>query len=216
MRIFTYIEVCRHYLRQAICLLIALSIWTGLPLMGQVKSNSALLQREAFPPQLKAAVDALGSRVVKGGNERVTVAGILTKGKVPTTVRVTREMPNSIRIDAGPGNGRALGFDGNAPWASDQISDDDLDMAESLGDDAAESALYGLQNGSSLRLLGEHFRTDLGATANYRGPWVDIFEAINLRRSDPSTMRGRSIWYSIPIRSCCCTCATRFCAVRRR
>lgn len=77
--------------------ILALTVWIGSPLMGQgtssvSTSNSGLLQRELFPPQLKAAVDALGSRVVKGGNERVIVAGTLTKGKTQTAVSVTHEM----------------------------------------------------------------------------------------------------------------------------
>jgi hypothetical protein len=169
--------------------ILALTVWAGSPLMGQGNgnnSNSTLLQRESFPPQLKPAVDALGSRVVKGGNERVAATGVLTTGTTQTAVSVTHEMPNKLRIDIGPGGGRTLGFDGNSPWASDQLSDNDQDLTESLGDDAAESALYGLQSGSSLRLLGERFRTSRTTAANYLGPWVDIFETISVTKQRSS------------------------------
>ena len=166
---------------------LVLTAWMGSPLMGQVSTNvgtngSMLLQREWFPPQLKPAVDALGSRVVKSGNERVVIAGILTKGTTQTAVTVTHEMPNKLRIDIGPGSGRSVVFDGNSSSASDQLSDSDQDMAESLGDDGAESALYSLQSGSSLRQLGARFRTDRGATANYSGPWLDIFEMFSVTK----------------------------------
>lgn len=169
-----------------ISLLAAMAMWSGATLRGQSKTtaaNPALLQRETFPPQLKVAVDALGTRVVKSGNERVMIAGVLTRGKNPSAVTVTREMPNKIRIDLGPANGRALGFDGNSPWASDQLSDDDLDLAESLGDDSAESALFNLQNGAGIRQLPARFRTDNGATANYKGPWLEIFETLTTTKS---------------------------------
>jgi hypothetical protein len=146
--------------------------------IGQNARASGLLARDMLPPQLRGAIDALGDRVVRPGNERVSSNGTLTKGTAATAVRVTRELPNKLRIEnIGSGPGRVIGFDGNAAWASDGLlGDDDANMIETINDDSAEAVLYGLQSGSSVRVLGEHFRTDHGAAANYRGPWLDLFE----------------------------------------
>ncbi len=145
------------------------------------KNDPMLLRKSMLPPQLQAAVDSLGTRAVHPGNERVVTTGVFLKAGNRTSMRVTRELPNKIRIDMGTGTPKAVASDGmNAPWETGQLSDDDLDLAESLGEDCAEAVLSGVQNGFAVRPLGERFRTDRGANPDYRGPWLDIFEIVGL------------------------------------
>jgi hypothetical protein len=156
-------------------------------LLGQGKGNAKLLIRELMPPQFRQAVTALGERAWKPGNEREVQIGAFVKGGQQKTIRVTRELPNLLRLeDAGPG-GRAVVFDGHSPGATDRLSEDDQDTAESLGEDSAESILYNVQTGYSLRFLGGRFRTDRGAMPNYRGPWLDIFEVAGAAKTRAAT-----------------------------
>jgi hypothetical protein len=142
------------------------------------KAAAGLLVRDALPVQLKSALDVLGDRVTQSGKELVVSTGVFTKGKTQSTVRITRQMPNKLLFEVVSGaSARSLGFDGQASWASDQLSDDDLGIADSLGGDTMESSLYSLQNGDSLRIVGEHLRADRSGAANYRGPWLDIFQS---------------------------------------
>src|SRR5207247_340671 len=59
-------------------LLLGLAVYGCAFLRSQGNSGSTLLRRDAFPPQLRSAVDALGDRVVKPGKERVVTTGVLT------------------------------------------------------------------------------------------------------------------------------------------
>jgi hypothetical protein len=63
------------------------------------------------------------------------------------------------------------------------LTDGDLDLTESFGEDSAEWVLFNIQGEYALRALGERFRTDRGANPNYQGPWLDIFEMIGIAKS---------------------------------
>src|SRR5258708_7491525 len=87
---------------------------------NNVTASPAVFQRDAFPVQLKSVIDALGTRMVRPGNERIVAKGTLTKGAQPARITVTQELPNKLRIDnTSPGSARTIAFDGAAPWASD-------------------------------------------------------------------------------------------------
>jgi hypothetical protein len=58
------------------------------------------------------------------------------------------------------------------------LSDSDLGILESLANDSGEAFLYAYMHGHAQRFLGGRFRTDNGKTANYAGPWYDIYESV--------------------------------------
>ena len=97
---------------------------------------------------------------------------------VPATIRW--ELPGKFRLDQ-TGGGRPLLV--NGPGLTSGKTQDAMDaaeeaLAESLIQDRVESALYGIANGNSLRLVGEQVREGRNPGPDYRGPYYDVVDTV--------------------------------------
>jgi hypothetical protein len=122
---------------------------------------------------------ALGNRLQKVGNERVTLIGRHTANGTTVPAQLTWEVPGKLRYDRNGPSSSSLVYDNVAGLINaSAVSVVDVDLLESLVTDAQESFLYGFLSGQPHRFLGARFRADDGKTPNYQGPWSDIYEAM--------------------------------------
>ena len=56
------------------------------------------------------------------------------------------------------------------------LSGDDQETIETLVFDSADNFFLGQMQGVATRMLGSRFRLDDGTTANYAGPFYDIYQ----------------------------------------
>jgi len=140
---------------------------------------SQYLQLWAVPLTLRASLVAMGGRLQNPGQERYTLAGTYSDSKGSRGVKITWEIPGKVRIDLDGATPLSIVSDGTKTsanaGAATLLSNDDL--IESLGDDRAETLLFGVnQSGFAWRFLGSWFRTDDGTTKNYTGPFYNIHQ----------------------------------------
>jgi len=142
--------------------------------------NAGGYVRRAFiRSRLRDALSALGDRLEKPGKERLTLVGTLRRQNYSqaTPFRLFMELPHRMRLEEQGARPRVIGFDGNNGWASDAaLSDADRDTIEALVFDSADHFFLGQMQGFATRELGSRFRLDDGATANYTGPFYDIYQ----------------------------------------
>lgn len=145
------------------------------------------IAQTAVPGMAREFLVALGDRLQTGGKERFVLIGQYTTGAASVPATITWEAPGNLRFER---NGAAtLAVDTKlGVLNSSRLADAEADVIESLLDDRPEAFLYGLTNGYASRLLGTRFRTDDGKTANYTGPWYDIYQV-----SAPLAAAGKTV-----------------------
>jgi hypothetical protein len=141
----------------------------------------------SLPHEFRNVASALGDRLQVAGKERMTISGTMNTSGATFPVTVTFQLPNNIRIDESRSQAISLGFDGNAVWASyGTPTAQDRNLMESLLDDAAETTLFSLSNGSALRTIAHRARLASSAnTIQYTGSWADIYEMIGQPYAQP-------------------------------
>ena len=140
------------------------------------KSNrSAYVRRAQLSPRLALNLGALGNRLEKPGQERLTLMGTLRlAGNAETReIAATLEFPDKLRLVVGGPQSRVITFDGLQTKA---VAADDLDLIETLAYDSAEHFFAAQMQGKAMRFLGSRFRTDDGSTPEYNGPYFDIYK----------------------------------------
>jgi hypothetical protein len=173
--------------------------------VGHLGGQSSLAAPSTISPQqlspyMRAHVTALGDRLVKPGNERVTLAGTLS-GATPAPINVTYEISGKLRVDLG---GRSVGFDGNATWngtgptAISSLATNDFELIETLLNDSAEYFFAAQAQHVPTRPYGLAFRFDDGKAKNYAGPYYDVFEVLD---SVPGSKQRQARIYCINART---------------
>ncbi len=157
---------------------IALSAALAIPALGQAPpSQSQYVAPGPLPANVKLYLAALGDRVQNPGNGRATLSGTYSDQSGSTPARVIWQAPGSVRVERGNSQGSALAYDASAQTTAGNTSNSTGNsILESLVEDSQEGFLYGFQQGASYRLLATRVRADKGKTANYKGPWYDIYE----------------------------------------
>jgi hypothetical protein len=137
-------------------------------------SRKEYVNRRLLTPRLAAHLNALGDRLEKSGKERLTVTGVLhvSADSLPRPVSVTLEFPDRFRIviQNGP-QSRVITSD-----KGEQRTADELELIETLAYDSAEHFFSAQMQGNATRFLGTRFRTDDGSSADYNGPYFDIYK----------------------------------------
>jgi hypothetical protein len=145
----------------------------------------AYVQPWQVPSNVREYMIAFGDRLQKPGNERLTLTGTATDSqKKVTPATLVWEVPGRLRFDRPGATASSLVFDDVSGLINATgVSQSDLDILETLLNDSPEAFLYSFPHGHAHRFLGGRFRTDGGKTANYSGPWFDIYESVATART---------------------------------
>ena len=155
------------------------------------------VHRGRLGPQLRWTLTALGNRLEKPGKERLTLAGTLNRAsEQPVVFAAILEFPDRLQITTQSGTqSRTIVFDGQSVRAvGGSLTSAEEDLIESLVYDTPEHFFSAQSAGVPTRHLGNHFRTDDGSTANYAGPFYNVFSVMDLVKVTPET-RSQSKFY---------------------
>jgi hypothetical protein len=137
------------------------------------------VRRGLLQSKLHNALNALGDRLEKPGKERVIVIGTLRRqdNQQATSCRLLLEWPRRMRLEEQGAQRRVIGFDGSNSWKyGDPVNKADQQIIETLVFDSADNFFLGQVQGLATRMLGSRFRLDDGTTANYTGPFYEIYQ----------------------------------------
>jgi len=140
--------------------------------------SNAYVHSGALWPQLRWNLKALGDRLEKPGKERLVVTGTLDQDAQSRTYTAIMEFPDRLNLTIQNGlETRTVTFDGNRANAlGAPLSAAERDLIETLVYDTPEHFFGGQARGTATRFLGDHFRLDDGAQANYTGPFYDVYQ----------------------------------------
>lgn len=128
-----------------------------------------------LPSPAMASLNALGSRLIVAGLERITLAGTYADSGGTHAAQLVWQAPGSVYFaEQGASTplilNSATGLVNGSAMTSAQSN-----ILESLLDDGMETFLYGFQRGAGVRYLGGLFRADGLTTPGYQGPWYGIY-----------------------------------------
>lgn len=177
---------CRNYLALVFVLLAAPA---GISQTPSTSASQDYVQRIRIGSRLEAALTTLGDRLEKVGNERITLAGTLTRSAGTSQVRVIWQLPGLYRIEETKDAAtRTITFDGTRlSVSSGTLTSGDADLIETVINNSAEHFFVGQSRGRPTRILGFYVRTDDGKAARYNGPWYDIYQVFE----SPAATSGR-------------------------
>jgi hypothetical protein len=173
-----------HRLFPLVLVLSAARCWSQTTAPAALPTAARYLTSAAMPITLRNPLIAIGDRLEKAGKERFTLAGSYMDSKGSQAIKITWELPGKARVDLTGASSHSILFDGatTATSAGSVVPSDD-DLIESLGDDRAETLLYGATAPNfPWRFLGGWFRTDDGTTKNYTGPFYDIHQTASVAK----------------------------------
>jgi hypothetical protein len=149
----------------------------------------------ALPSRVLGLATVHGNRFYTPGNERVTLAGTYTNSSGSSSAVLTIEIPGKVNLAiAGSApkvllsNGTQTSVSGTAAAGADQ------DILESLQSDGLEGFFFSF-SASAGHLLGGHFRMDGGTSANYAGPYYDLWEVFQKVAVRPGTPLQQKVYY---------------------
>ena len=141
-------------------------------------NRNAYVRRAQMSPRLALNLNALGNRLEKPGQERLSLVGTwrLAETAQPREFAATMEFPDKLRLTVGGPQNRVITFDGQQTKATQTPAADELDLIETLNFDSAEHFFAAHMQGNAMRFLGARFRTDDGSSLDYDGPYFDIYK----------------------------------------
>ena len=159
-------------------------------------NRNAYVRRVQISPRLAMNLNALGNRLEKPGQERVSLVGTwrVAGTAQPREFAATLEFPDKLRLTVGGPQNRVITFDGQQTKALQEPAADELDLIETLAYDSAEHFFAAQMQGNAMRFLGSRFRTDDGSTPDYDGPYFDIYKiADHIKTSEQE--RAAKLYY---------------------
>ena len=142
----------------------------------RVTKGKGYVNRGLLSPRLAMNLNALGNRLEKPGQERLTITGELRSAAdlQAREIVATLEFPDKLRLGI---QNRLLTLDERETKAAQTpVAGDELDLIETLVYDSAEHFFNAQMQGNAMRFLGSRFRTDDGSVADYNGPYYDIYK----------------------------------------
>jgi len=142
-------------------------------------------------------LDALGDRLEKPGRERVTLQGnvIFAGASQHLPITLVWELPGRLFIALQRGaDQRTLTFDGEKVIGNRQIDSPEHVLLETLFYDGAERFFTSQMGEATSRHLGSNFRTDDGTTADYAGPFYDIYQLTDTLRTGSEVRRQSKLY----------------------
>ena len=138
---------------------------------------------------------AMGDRLEKPGRERLNLTGTLTRANDWQTnaIVAVSEFPDRLRLTMQKGAEiRVITFDGHrAEAAMPSVDTAEQDLIETLVYGTAEHFFDTQMQGMAMRFLGSRFRLDDGSSADYSGPYYDVYKVAD--RVNTSADQGERI-----------------------
>jgi len=142
--------------------------------------DKGYVNRSRLSPKLIMHLNALGDRLEKPGKERLIITGELRSSSdpQPREIAATLEFPDKLRLGIQTGHqNRLITFaDRETQATQSPVTDDELDLIESLSYDSAEHFFTAQMQGNAMRFLGARFRLDDGSSPDYTGPYYDLYK----------------------------------------
>ncbi len=169
------------------------------PQAGTNTNRGVYVRRGSLHPQLIGNLNALGGRLEKPGKERLTVTGSFQRAgdPQPSILSAVFEFPDRLRLTAQNGvQTRVLTFDGqNAGAVGDSLTAPERDLIETLVCDTAEHFFSMRMLGQPMRFLGSRFTIDNRLSADYTGPYYDIYQIGDLIKPSPDQRQQAKTYY---------------------
>lgn len=168
--------------------------------LSPVSANSrAYIRRGLLSPQLVWNLNALGDRLERPGKERLTVTGTLTRSgdSQPAEVVAVLEFPGRLHLTIQKGiQTRVITFDGEqAKSAGNPLDFGEQDLIETLIYGSAEHFFMTQMQGRATRFLGARFRMDDGSSADYSGPYYDIYRVADQIKTSTNQREQEKLYY---------------------
>jgi hypothetical protein len=128
--------------------------------------ENVYLQPSQIPSPLHFQFLALGNRLQKEGNERITISAILSDSSGSNSAKVVMEKGGKLRIDKGSDS---LRFDAKDMSRSPSANEEEL--LESLVDDLPETLIETAAAGNGIRFVGQRFD-------NKQGELCDLYDSM--------------------------------------
>jgi hypothetical protein len=142
----------------------------------------------------------MGDRLEKPGRERLSVTGTLSRADAKAEeMTAVWEFPDRLRLTRQKGNqARVIAFDGEQVKAGGNPLDEaEQDLIETLVYGSAEHFFETQMQGMATRLLGSRFRLDDGSSADYSGPYYDVYKvADHVKTSAEQSERVRLYYFN--------------------
>lgn len=119
-----------------------------------------------IPPVLVQQFLALGSRLTKPGNERITLSGTLTNAAGASNVLIVIELGGKLNITWTGTVSQKVVFDGTTASVSGSVQNSN-DLIEAFVDDLPETLMLAVGKGAFPRLLGQKFTNPTGGFCDY-------------------------------------------------
>jgi hypothetical protein len=166
-----------------------------------VRSNpkrAAYVRSGNLSPKLIWHLKALGDRLEKHGKERLSVTATLSRaGSQAEEVTAVWEFPDRLRLTRQKGNQtRDIAFDGEQVKAGGNSLDEaEQDLLETLVYGSAEHFFDTQMEGMATRFLGSRFRLDDGSSAEYSGPYYDVYKVADQIKTSPDQREQLKLYY---------------------
>ena len=159
----------------------------------------AYVRPSALTPKLLWHLKAMGDRLEKPGKERLSLTGTLARSTDSQAEEMAAvwEFPDRLRLTRQKGiHARVITFDEDRAKAADN----ELDTAEQ---DLLETLVYGTADhffatqvqGMATRFLGSRFRLDDGSSADYTGPYYDVYKVADSVKTSAEPREQLKLYY---------------------
>jgi hypothetical protein len=146
------------------------------------KEAVAYLRRSILKPRLQWGLRDFGDRFEKPGNERVSIAGVVqaASDSAPLAVTVINEFPERARLVFENENRRqTIVFNHGEVKNAAPLTDVQQSLLETFANDSVEHFFWTQMQGQATRSMGDKFRLDDGSSANYDGPYYDVYQLMD-------------------------------------
>lgn len=159
--------------------------------------RAAYVRRSSLSPKLVSHLNVLGDRLEKPGKERLSLTGTLSRANDSQEVVAVFEFPERLRLSMQKGSQkRVVSFDGqHAKAQGSPVNAAEEDLLETLVYGSAEHFFNTQMQGQATRLLGSRFLLHRGSTADYIGPYYDVYKVADQVKTSHDQREQMKLYY---------------------
>jgi hypothetical protein len=161
--------------------------------------RGAYVRASALSPKLVWHLKAMGDRLEKPGKERLTLTGTLVRANDSKTEAVVAvlEFPDRLRLTVQKGaENRVITLDDDEAKAAESALDTaEQELIETLVYGSAEHFFNTQTQGLATRFLGSRFRLDDGSSADYSGPYYDVYKVADRVKTSADEREQLKLYY---------------------